>query len=258
MPGLPVWDKPLLIPVYLIIFFGVSSSLAFYLLSETYYTTLPAQVTGEEVTHGKGTHYVLYYQFTVNGQEFNDSDQVSDFIFDRFNNLSQMTAAERTLTVRFFQIGPFHNSSLTINASRRKGSLFVTFAWGICCIMFFLQWERWRRVRILYKYGSATNGMLIRRWSYKEERHYRHKVVITHYYLKILYADAKGKKIQIDSEVWNPRTWKLAQEGEVVTVLYNPRHPKRATVYEYAGYRVDDALSPRRLFTLSSPRKNTA
>jgi len=33
--------------------------------------------------------------------------------------------------------------------------------------------------------------------------------------------------------------WELANEGQAVTVLYAPDHPKRSTVYEFGGYKVE-------------------
>ncbi len=48
-----------------------------------------------------------------------------------------------------------------------------------------------------------------------------------------------GQEYESEIQVWKAEDWQQAMEGQPVTVLFTQNNPKRSTVYEFGGYRVE-------------------
>ena len=50
-----------------------------------------------------------------------------------------------------------------------------------------------------------------------------------------------GRKFEAQIQLWPGAGWQLAVEGQWVTVLFFRDNPKRSTVCEFGGYKIQDA-----------------
>jgi hypothetical protein len=64
----------------------------------------------------------------------------------------------------------------------------------------------------------------------------------TSYYASFCFTDpASGKELKREMALPGRAEYEAAKSRYAVTVLYNPRRPRRALVYELSGYRVEGA-----------------
>jgi hypothetical protein len=96
----------------------------------------------------------------------------------------------------------------------------------------YVYWIHPLRVRRLYRHGQATSGIL----TGKRVRKGRGDT----YYVSYTFRNPfTGETIEREIHVWDAVAWATGWVGEPVTVLYAAGNPKRSTVYEYGGYKVD-------------------
>ena len=214
---------------------GITGYLLFRLLWWFAGTDIPGVVTGAKITHStkRGTHYVLKYQYQVAGQTKSGSGNVERAVYDRFQPLNQVDPG---ITLRYFAIGPLEHEGICEGTSfgNELGLLaFLALFWDALVGMMAHQlWVKPLQRRWLYQHGAATTGKLLsKRLRAGKSRSY---------YLKYEFKDAvMGRPFIVETKVWKRTDWELANEGQAVTVLYAPDNPKRSTVYEFGGYKVE-------------------
>ena len=94
-------------------------------------------------------------------------------------------------------------------------------------------WVKPIQSRLLYKNGESTAGKLVS----KRVRTGKS----SSYYVSYRFNDpSTGQEYESEIQVWKVEDWQQAVESQPVTVLFAKNNPKRSTIYEYGGYRVEE------------------
>ena len=206
------------------------------LLWALFASEIPGVVTGSDVQSSRkgGNTYTLRYQFQVGDEIKSGSSSVSRATYDR---IRAMDVAKPPVTVRYFGIDGFAHHQL------REGRSGIWAGFGFLTIwMLFWNsmmgvfvygiWIQPWRVRLLYKYGDVTGGLLVGKRSRSGKS--------TTYYVSYTFKHPlSGETVEGETQVRNRAAWEKAWEAQPVTVLYSFNKPRRSTVYEYGGYRVE-------------------
>jgi hypothetical protein len=214
---------------------GATGYLVFLVLWKVAGADVPGVVTGTEVWHSRrGTDgYNIRFRYQVDGQTKSGSDGASPALYQRYRSGNGTNPA---ITVHYFALGPLERAGVANGESAWTEiglfALWVAFFDSIVSIFVYLLWVKPLRARWLYRHGEAVSGTLLRKRSQIGRS--------STYYVSYWFENPlSGQQIEAEIEVWNAADWHLAVEGQPVVILYAPGHPKRNTVYEFGGYRVD-------------------
>jgi hypothetical protein len=237
-PGGRIWFTRMFIMPHTLIGIGAASYLVFLLLWCLFGTDLPATVVDSNVSHSSkhGDSYNLKYRFETGGETRFDSDTVNWSIYQTYQNQNP-GQTKPSVTARYLGLGPLHHSALLQGGSpwSKIGglALWAGFWNGILSVFVYQFWVKPIRTRLLYKYGASTSGKLL----HKRESTGKS----TTYYVSYRFSDPfSGHEYESEIQVWKAEDWQQAVEGQPVTVLFAQNNPKRSTVYEFGGYRVDE------------------
>jgi hypothetical protein len=188
----------------------------------------------------QGTVYHLDYAYHGTNRDYTNSDTVSSTTYSAVTRPAEGEGRGSTVKARYFEFGPVHYHVLTEESSPWKAAgrllLFATFWNGILSIFVYSVWIAPIRNRLLVRYGQATKGSLL------STRVSRGKSAT--YYAEFCFKDPSSRRaIKREMKLPGAAQYRAAQAHHPVTVIYDPRHPKRALVYELSGYRVDGAAS---------------
>ena len=200
-------------------------------LTALFGTDRDAVVTKADRRTSKGeTFHVVDYAYRVNGHDYSSSESVSPSVYA----LNGTSDGKATVRVRYFGIDGAHYSLIVQGISWWKsigGMLLMALFWnGILSIFLYIAWIDPIRHRQLMRDGSVTTGTIVGR------NISRGKTV--RYYAVVRFGEDIERHVSISEQ-----DYEVATEGRPVTVIYDPRKPKRATVYEFSGYTVDGAVS---------------
>lgn len=230
-----IWGTRLFIMPHMLIGIGAAGYLIFLLLWRLFGADLPATVMDTKVSHSSkhGDTYYLNYRFESGGETRFDSGAVSWSLYQLYQNKNQTNPP---VTVHYLGIGPLHHSALREGQSLWGEIGFLTlwacFWNGILSIFVYQIWVKPLRTRMLFKYGESTPGTLLRKRANTGKS--------TTYYVSYRFNDPySGQPYESEIVVWKTDDWREAREGQPVTVLYSRNNPKRSTVYEFGGYRVE-------------------
>jgi hypothetical protein len=233
--GGALWFPRIFILPHTLIGIGVVLYLIFVLLWALLGADIPGTVIGSYISHSSkhGDSYYLKYRYQAGGETKRDSDSVSLDMYERYQSGNGVNVP---VTVHYFGIGSLHRAGLREGGSLWKrfgGLVFWAAFWNSIMFAFIYQfWVKPLRVRWLYRHGDTVPGTLTK----KRVRTGKS----TSYYVSYAFNPPfSGERIESEIEVWKRGNWDQAVEGQPVTVLYSGANPKRSTVYEYGGYRVD-------------------
>ena len=222
---------------HMLIGIGAAGYLVFLVLWCLFGTNFPATVVDSNVSYSSkhGDSYTLNYRFEAGGETRFDSDTVDKYLYLTYQNQNLGQTAP-PVTVRYLGLGPLHHSALLEGGSPwSKIGFLVLWAgfWnGVLSVFVYQLWVKPIRARLLYKYGASTSGKLL------HKRVSRGKS--STYYVSYRFNDPfTGQEYNSEIQVWNAEDWQQAMEGQPVTVLFAQNNPKRSTVYEFGGYRVE-------------------
>jgi hypothetical protein len=239
--GGSLWFGRIFIMPHALIGIGAAGYLVFLLLWFLLGADYPATVVGAKVWHSskRGDTYTLDYRFEADGETRLDSAKVNWSVYQTYQN----PAPDQTnppVTVHYFGLGPLHHSALRENGSPWPEIGFLTlwavFWNGVLSVFVYALWVKPIRTRLLYKNGESTAGQLVS----KRVRTGKS----SSYYVSYRFKDPfSNQDYESEILVWKADDWAQAVEGQPVTVLFAKDNPKRSTVYEFGGYRVEGADS---------------
>ena len=232
-----LWFVRIFLLPHMLVGIGAVGYLVFLLLWLPFGVDYPATVVGSKISHSSkhGDTYTLRYRFEAGGETRFDSVSVGWPVYQACQNQIPGQTYP-TLTAHYFGLGPLHHSAL-----REVGSLwseigFLTlwaaFWNGVLSIFVYLIWVKPLRARSLYKYGASTSGKLL-------NKRVRTGKSATFYVSYEFNDPASGSRYESEIQVWRAGEWQEAVFGQPVTVLFAQNHPKRSTVYEFGGYRIE-------------------
>jgi len=219
---------------------GLIGMFALAVLVAAFGTDLTARVTRAYTSRGSkgGTIYNLTYQYEAGGQQFTKSDTVGAGTYAAVSRPGDLEGRAETVRVRHIGLGSLHYHLMTQEHSAWIAAgqllLFALFWNGIVSIFVVVLWVMPIRQRNLARHGLATLGTI------DGSRMRRGKGVS--YFATFRFTDpASGQEISREMQLPGRTQYEAAEEGRVVTVLYDPRNPKRAIVYDLSSYRVAGA-----------------
>jgi hypothetical protein len=235
--GGSLWFTRLFIMPHMLVGIGAAGYLVFLLLWRLLGADIPATVVDSKVSHSSkhGDSYTLKYRFEAGGETQFDSDTVGWSVYQTYRNPAP-GQTNPPVTVHYLGLGPLHHSAL-----REGGSLWAQIGFltlwagfwnGVLSIFVYQIWVKPIRARRLYKYGASTAGKLL----HKRARTGKS----SSYYVSYHFNDPfSGQAYESEILVWKLEDWQQAVEGQPVTVLFAQTNPKRSTVYEFGGYRIE-------------------
>ena len=235
--GGSLWFGRIFIMPHVLIGIGGAGYLVFLLAWRLLGADYPATVTGAKVWHSskRGDSYALNYRFEAGGETRLDSAKVSWSVYQTYRN-PVASQTNPPVTVHYLAVGPLHHSALRESGSPWSEISFMilwTVFWnGVMSLFVYQMWVKPIRTRRLYKNGDATTGKLVS----KRVRTGKS----SSYYVSYRFNDPySGQAYESEIQVWKADDWAQAVEGQPVTVLFAHNNPKRSTVYEFGGYRVE-------------------
>lgn len=232
-----LWLGRIFVLPHTLIGIGALGYWVFLLLWGLFGMDVPGAVTGTD-THqtSKGrTVYTLKYEFpAAGGQTRSASSSVSKAMYER---IQAADSSRPPVTVRYLNIGGFDHHELRKHQSGVWASfgfltIWVLFWNSIMSVFIYGFWIRPIRVRRLYKYGDVTGGKIVGKRT-------RTGKTTTYYVSYEFRHPITGEMVSAETQASNRADWERASDGQPVTVLYAFNKPKRSTVYEYGGYRVE-------------------
>jgi hypothetical protein len=238
--GCGVWFARLFILPHMCVGVGLIGMFALAALVAAFGTDFMARVTRAYTSRGSkgGTTYNLAYQYDAGGRQFTNSATVGAGTYAAVSRPGDLEGHAEMVRVRHIGLGSLHYHLLTQERSAWTAAgqflLFALFWNGIVSVFVVLLWVMPIRQRSLARHGFATLGTI------DGSRVRRGKS--TSYYATFRFTDpANGQEISREMQLPGRTHYEEAQAGRAVTVLYDPRKPKRAIVYELSGYRVAEA-----------------
>jgi hypothetical protein len=218
----------------------LAGSLVVTLLVAAFGTDVAATVTKTRTSQSSkgGTVYYIYYRYSAGGREYTNSQTVGANAYTPVSHPEDPGGRAATVRVRHFALGPLHYQLLPQEESPWKLAgvqLFAVLFWnGILSVFVYWAWVVPIRQRLLVRHGHATAGTIV------HTRVRRGKS--TTYYATFRFTDpANGREVKAEMALPGKDQYDAAHAGRVVTVLYDPRNPRRALVYELCAYEAAGA-----------------
>jgi hypothetical protein len=182
-----------------------------------------------------GTVYNVRYRYGIGWRCYTNSASVGWPLFSGLSRPNILEGQQVPVKVRHIQFGPLHYHVFTEahSAWAEAGPmlLFALFWNGIMSIFVYALWIAPLRLRGLVRHGQAVAGQVV------TTRVRRGKS--TAYYATFRFTDPEnGQEIEREMILPGSAQYDQTRAGMPVTVLYDPRKPKRAVAYELCGYRV--------------------
>jgi len=232
-----LWFTRLFIMPHMLVGIGAIGYLVFLLLWHVFGTDFPATVIDTKVSHSSkhGDSYILNYRFEAGGETKFDSGTVGWSVYQTYQKKTP-GQTNPPVTVHYLGLGPLHHAALRESSSPWSEMGFVTlwaiFWNGVLSIFVYQIWVKPIRARLLYKNGDSTAGKLLKKRVQTGKS--------SAYYVSYRFNEpVSGQQYESEILVWSHDSWLQAVEGQPVTVLFARNNPKRSTVYEFGGYRVD-------------------
>jgi hypothetical protein len=108
---------------------------------------------------------------------------------------------------------------------------FATFWNGVLSVFVYILYLAPRRVRRLYRSGIPVAGRIVSKRDWRGGKS-------TAYYVRYAFENPDAGPCEREMNV-SPRSYQLATPGDAVTILYDPRKPKRSVIYELGPHRCD-------------------
>ncbi len=190
-------------------------------------------------TSSKGSvSYHLEYVYQAGGRDHTKSQSVSRATYDAIRPPGELEGTPSSIRVRYLRLGSWSDQVLLENGGawrRMGGLLFFALFWnGILSVFLYLAWVKPIRQRLLVKYGDVTAGTIL------SSRKRQGKSIS--YYVTFRFRNPEtGADLEREVDIQGEAHYQSAVEGRKVTVIYSPRNPKRALIYELSPYQVEGA-----------------
>jgi len=235
-PGCAIWFVRLFILPHTFIGIFLIGQFLLTVLTAMFGTDIAATVTKAHTSETRkgGTIYYIDYKYAAAGREYTNSESVGAMTFGRVSNPAELEAERPRVRVRHFEFGPLRHHLLIEAhspwASAGEALVFALFWNGILSVFLTLAWIAPIRRRHLVRNGVATEGTIV------STRTRQGKGIS--YYAKFRFRNREnGVEIEREMQVQGKADYDAAHPGRAVTVLYWPRNPRRAVVYEFCGYQ---------------------
>jgi Protein of unknown function (DUF3592) len=236
-PGCMIWFVRVFILPHMV--GGVVMAVVFVLtvIVALWGTDSTGSVLALSTSHGRkgGTTYNVQYRYCIDWRCFTNSASVGSQLFQSLSGSSNLEGAPAPVKVRVISIGRLHFHVFTEEHSAWDEAgpllLFVLFWNAILSVFVYVIWVAPLRDRALVRNGQVASGNIVS----KRERRGRGVT----YFATFRFTDpASGQEIKREMTLPSRAKYDDARTGKPVTVIYDPRKPKRAVAYELGSYRI--------------------
>jgi hypothetical protein len=241
-PGCAVWFVRIFILPHMAAGIFIAAMLVLTVLVALFGTDSTGSVLALSTSRGRkgGTTYTVKYRYCIGWSCYTNSASVAWQLFSSLNGPHSLEGQPVPVKVRYVQLGPLHYHVFTEEHSAWGEALslllFALFWNAIISVFVYALWIAPLRLRLLIRNGQAVAGQVV------TSRVRRGKS--TSYYATFRFIDPEnGQEIQREMTLPDRAQYDRARAGLPVTVLYDPRKPKRAIAYELCGYRVGSTSS---------------
>lgn len=196
-------------------------------------TEVDGTITHKDERPGKtGTYYTADYVFAVGGVEYTGHTQPDAETYAALQE-------GEPIRVRVWEAAPEDGHSWDgseAGSLRTVGGLcFAALFWNamISIIVWQFYVRPWRQ-RQLVRYGVPTAGVVrqVKAWPEKRGQAYRVRYEYTPG-PSDLFEERQSGSVR----VWPPNSAADVKAGDVLTVLYDPRRPRRSVLYRFSDYK---------------------
>ena len=236
VPTVSRWFLRLFITPHCIVGVGLILSLLYTMLVLLFGTDMPGQITDFNIHQSKGKPvYHITYRYTV--------DQI-DYFRELGVNAEQYANVQKgqPLAVRVFPAFPATSpqpQGPDNPWSNLPGNLLLVLFWnGILSMFVWMAWiAPWRKRQLLI-HGAATGGQIIAKDRVTGGKGGpRYQVQYAYFVPQEETAGLAPMGLPCNGQMEVPvNDFTAADIGQSVTVIYDPRKPKRSLVYEFAEY----------------------
>jgi hypothetical protein len=236
-----LWIQRILLLPHTLIGIGATLACLWYVFTFLFSVTTTATVLSTSVTPtSKSPIHRITYRYQVGNQTIEQTEIVTKDLFDELKPKSHQLEPQPTpITIRHLDFLFIHHSHIPSPGPFPWGRMacvvpFVTvwlIGWNAIVFLFVRKlWILPLRTRHLLQHGLATTGTITRKR--------RTETRNPDFYLAFTFPDPttqSPREVEINcvEDLWN--TTKL---HDPVTVLYDPKNPARATIYEFAPYQL--------------------
>jgi Protein of unknown function (DUF3592) len=179
--------------------------------------------------------YNVKYRYCIGWRCFTNSASVGSQLFQSLSRPTNLEGAPTPVKVRFISLDRLHYHVFTEEHSAWAEAgpllLFVLFWNALLSVFVYIIWVAPLRERALLRNGQIVPGEIV------STRERRARGVT--YYATFRFTDpSTGQEIKREMTLPSRAKYDEARTGKPVTVIYNPRKPKRAVAYEMSSYRV--------------------
>ena len=238
--GCAVWGVRLFVLPHMCAGVFLLGRLVASVLLATFGTDVEATVTNAHTAPASkgGTIYYLDYQYRRDGREFFDTETVGATAYATFSAPGTLEGRRPTLRVRHWQLGPWSTHRVDQQSAPWRlvaGDFFIALFWnGILSVFVYAFWVRPTRERSLIRHGEVARGTIVSTRTRQGRG--------PNYFATFRFAEpATGFDVQREMEISGLVDFASLRPGYPLTVLFDPRKPRRAIAYELCGYRVTGA-----------------
>jgi hypothetical protein len=230
-PGPGIWFARIFLLPHTLVGVGGFVALAIAIVCAATGNDRLARVTAATSSHSAkhGTSYHLAYVYSGAAGVRADGAQVGEGLY---------RSTPGTIRVRVLEVGPLSWSTCVEEHSAWQPVGFIALFTGfwnlIVSVFVYALWIAPIRARWLVRDGQVTRGEVV---SKRVQQGKGRAFFVTFRFQE----PATEADLSVEMGVRDSSAHARIQVGEPVTVIYDPRKPKRALAYEYCGYTVAGA-----------------
>jgi hypothetical protein len=216
---------------FILVGFGLLLAVVGTVSLATFHAETRGVVTHKETEDDEdGPSYRIAYRYDVGGREYHARDTIPADAYVAITEGADVPVAYLPGFAGLYSIAL--PGGRTILQTLPFLVPFCAFWNGIVSVFVWLAYVAPVRQKWLYRWGAVTQGMIVRKQTSTSDDS-------TTYRLYYEFPDPEFLgRTRHGNELMTEEQYLQAQEGDSLTILYNPRRPKQNTAYSYGGYRV--------------------
>jgi uncharacterized protein DUF3592 len=240
-PGRPVKLRGglggmLVASLFVLVFIGM----LFFAIAEPIFListpTVPGRVVSLYERHGKGTAYVVRYQYSVGASRYSDEQSIPQELYDKLQLASP-------IRIHVAALGSWRLSEMDVSwhayAVMRWVLWMIAAIWSV--IITTLIRKNWTGPRWLVRHGEPVVGRIVSKTAPSNETIKSFRVIsdrqkTPEYFVSYEYQPSFGPPLNSKMPV-SRKQFDAIEPGSQVVVLYDPVKPQRTIIYDLCDFQ---------------------
>jgi hypothetical protein len=197
--------------------------------------TVPGRVVSLYVRHGKGTAYVVRYQYGVGASRYSDEQSIPQELYDKLQLASP-------IRIHVVALGSWRFSEMDMSwnayAAMRWVLWMITAIWSF--IITTLIRKNWTGPRWLVRHGEPVVGRIVSKTAPGEDKMKSFRIIrdtpkTPEYFVSYEYQPSFGQPLNSKMPVSRKQFDAIEPDTQVV-VLYDPVKPQRSIIYDLCDF----------------------